>query len=88
MDWLLSKRLFLRNDALADLWDFKGQKFGVEEDRRAGLKPGCFGPRYSRTRRRFKGISKELGQADSEDLRSGPPDLPNMPGANADSQRD
>ena len=30
----------------------------------------------------------ELGQADSEDLRSGPPDLPKLPGANAGYQRD
>jgi hypothetical protein len=30
----------------------------------------------------------ETRQADSKDLRSGPPDLPNMPGANAGYQRD
>ncbi len=36
----------------------------------------------------MQGHAAKLGQADSEDLRSGPPYLPKMPGANAGYQLD
>jgi len=49
-------------------------------------KPGRMDTMHSGAGRIIQGISKELGEADSKDLRSGPPDLSEMSGGDGDHQ--